>query len=89
MWLAIAASGRTTVIGPVMSLPSSRYDPYDAPYANPALLFRADGEATLSARDAANAILVPKATSTSTPPRISAPSLCDQPKHGRDDHASP
>ncbi|MEO0652796.1 MAG: hypothetical protein AAFZ65_19135, partial [Planctomycetota bacterium] len=37
----IAASGVPVVLGPVLSIPSSRYDPYDACYANAAVLHRA------------------------------------------------
>jgi len=38
---AIADEGVPVVVGPVLELPSSEYDPYDAPYANPAVLLRA------------------------------------------------
>ncbi len=38
---ALAKSGVPIVVGPVTSLPSSPYDPYDAPYANAAVLLRA------------------------------------------------
>jgi len=37
----LAASGLEVVIGPVLALPSSTFDPYDAPYANAAVLHRA------------------------------------------------
>ena len=37
----IAASGVEVVIGPVLALPRSEFDPYDAPYANAAVLHRA------------------------------------------------
>jgi imidazolonepropionase-like amidohydrolase len=37
----IAAAGVPVVIGPVLSVPSSRFDPYDATYANAAVLARA------------------------------------------------
>jgi imidazolonepropionase-like amidohydrolase len=38
---AIAESGVPVVLGPVLSVPSSRFDPYDAPYATAAVLHRA------------------------------------------------
>lgn len=38
---AIAASGLPVVVGTVTSLPRTRFDPYDAPYANAAVLARA------------------------------------------------
>jgi imidazolonepropionase-like amidohydrolase len=38
---AIARSGLPCVVGPVLALPRSRYDPYDAAYANAAVLARA------------------------------------------------
>ncbi|QDU65820.1 amidohydrolase family protein [Engelhardtia mirabilis] len=38
---AIQASGLPVVLGPVLSIPSSSYDPYDACYANAAVLHRA------------------------------------------------
>jgi imidazolonepropionase-like amidohydrolase len=37
----IAASGVGVVIGPVLALPASEFDPYDAPFANAAVLHRA------------------------------------------------
>jgi imidazolonepropionase-like amidohydrolase len=38
---AIARSGVPVAVGPVIALPSTRFDPYDAPYANAAVLARA------------------------------------------------
>jgi imidazolonepropionase-like amidohydrolase len=38
---ALAASGLAVVVGPVLALPSDRFDPYDAAYANAAVLQRA------------------------------------------------
>ncbi len=38
---ALAAAGISVVYGPVLDLPRSRFDPYDAPYATPAVLARA------------------------------------------------
>ena len=38
---AIAASGMPVVVGPILDVPGSQFDPYDASYANPALLQRA------------------------------------------------
>jgi imidazolonepropionase-like amidohydrolase len=37
----IAASGVPVVVGSVLALPASEFDPYDAPYANAAVLHRA------------------------------------------------
>ena len=38
---AIARDDVPVVVGPILERPSSEYDPYDAPYANPAVLMRA------------------------------------------------
>jgi imidazolonepropionase-like amidohydrolase len=38
---AIARAGVPVAVGPVLALPSSEFDPYDACYANPAVLHRA------------------------------------------------
>lgn len=48
---AIRASGLSVVVGPVLALPSSRYDPYDAAYANAAVLHRAGVEIAIMAQD--------------------------------------
>ena len=37
----IAESGLTVVVGPILTVPRSEFDPYDAGYANPAVLHRA------------------------------------------------
>ena len=50
----IAASGMTVAVGPVLSLPRSEYDPYDARYANPAVLARAGVPIALMYRDDEN-----------------------------------
>ncbi|MCZ6597861.1 MAG: amidohydrolase family protein, partial [Planctomycetota bacterium] len=51
---AIAESGLSVVVGPVLSLPSSRYDPYDACYANAAVLHRAGVPIALMSDDSGN-----------------------------------
>ncbi len=38
---ALAQAALPCVVGPVLALPRSRFDPYDAPYANAAVLLRA------------------------------------------------
>ena len=48
---AIRASGMSVVVGPVLALPSSDYDPYDAAYANAAVLHRAGIEIAIIAAD--------------------------------------
>ncbi len=48
---AIRASGLSVVVGPVLALPSSSYDPYDAAYANAAVLHRAGIEIAIMALD--------------------------------------
>lgn len=48
---AIRASGLSVVVGPVLALPSSQYDPYDAAYANAAVLNRAGIEIAIMAQD--------------------------------------
>jgi imidazolonepropionase-like amidohydrolase len=48
---AIRASGLPVVTGPVMALPASDYDPYDAAYANAAVLHRAGIEVAIMAVD--------------------------------------
>ncbi len=50
---AIAASGFPVVIGPVLDVPGS-YDPYDASYANPALLHRAGVPIAIMSDDSGN-----------------------------------
>lgn len=46
---AIAAAGIPVVVGPVTTLPTSEYDPYDAPYANAAVLSRAGVQVAIGA----------------------------------------
>lgn len=48
---AIRDSGSSVVVGPVLALPGSEYDPYDAPYANAAVLARAGIEVAIMAAD--------------------------------------
>ena len=50
----IAESGLTVVVGPVLSLPRSEYDPYDARYANAAVLVRAGVPIAIQCRDDEN-----------------------------------
>src|SRR5262249_2693338 len=38
---AIRASGMSVVVGPILDMPATDFDPYDAPYANAAVLHRA------------------------------------------------
>ena len=51
---AIAASGLPVVVGPVLRVPSSRYDPYDSCYANAAVLHRAGVPIAIMADDEEN-----------------------------------
>jgi imidazolonepropionase-like amidohydrolase len=51
---AIANEGVPVVVGPVLELPSTEYDPYDAPYANPAVLFRAGVKIAMQTSDDEN-----------------------------------
>ncbi len=51
---ALAASGMSVVVGPVLSLPSSRFDPYDAAFANAAVLHRAGVPLAIMSDDAEN-----------------------------------
>jgi len=50
----IAASGFPAVVGPVLTVPRSDYDPYDAGYANAALLHRAGVRIAIMAADGSN-----------------------------------
>jgi len=51
---AIKESGFPVVVGPVLTVPSSRYDPYDAGYANAAVLHRAGIPFAIMAQDRSN-----------------------------------
>lgn len=51
---ALAASGVPVVVGPVLSLPSSRFDPYDSDFANAAVLRRAGIAVALQTADNEN-----------------------------------
>ncbi len=51
---AIAAEGVPVVVGPVLTLPGSRFDPYDAPFANAAVLHRAGVEFAIMPADEEN-----------------------------------
>ena len=51
---AVAASGYPVVVGPVLTVPSSPYDPYDAGYANAAVLHRAGVPLAIMAADSGN-----------------------------------
>jgi imidazolonepropionase-like amidohydrolase len=48
---AIRSSGLSVVVGPVLTLPASDFDPYDAAYANAAVLQRAGIEIAIMAVD--------------------------------------
>jgi imidazolonepropionase-like amidohydrolase len=48
---AIKAAGVSVVVGPILTVPSSDYDPYDAAYANAAVLYRAGIEIAIMAVD--------------------------------------
>jgi len=50
----IARSGLPVVVGPVLALPGGRHDPYDAPYANAAVLARAGVQVALMSDDEEN-----------------------------------
>lgn len=51
---ALASAGLPVVVGPVLSVPSSEYDPYDACYANPAVLYRAGVRLAIQSDDGDN-----------------------------------
>ena len=51
---AIARAGVPVVVGPVLSVPRSEFDPYDAAYSNPAVLARAGVHVAIMANDGAN-----------------------------------
>lgn len=51
---AIADAGVPVVVGPVLSIPSSRFDPYDARFANAAALHRAGALVAIQAADSDN-----------------------------------
>ncbi|NOT32470.1 MAG: amidohydrolase family protein [Planctomycetes bacterium] len=48
---AIREAGLSVVVGPVLALPAADYDPYDAAYANAAVLHRAGVEIAIMAAD--------------------------------------
>jgi len=51
---AIAQSGLPVVVGPVLSVPRSEYDPYDSAYANAAVLHRAGIPFAIMSNDTEN-----------------------------------
>ena len=51
---AIAQSGFPVVVGPVLTVPRSEYDPYDAGYANPGVLHRAGVRFAIMTADGSN-----------------------------------
>ncbi len=51
---AIARAGVPVAVGPVIGVPASEYDPYDACYANPAVLHRAGVRVAITAGDGDN-----------------------------------
>ncbi|MEM7305692.1 MAG: amidohydrolase family protein [Planctomycetota bacterium] len=50
----IAAAGLPVVVGPVLDVPSSEFDPYDSSYANAAVLHRAGVEIAIMSNDDGN-----------------------------------
>ena len=56
---AIATSGVPVVVGPILTVPSSEYDPYDAGYANAAVLHRAGVPVAIMAADSSNTRSLP------------------------------
>lgn len=50
----LAAAGHPAVVGPVLTLPRSRFDPYESAYANPAVLARAGVDVALMSADREN-----------------------------------
>jgi len=61
---AIREAGCRVVVGPVLDLPSSRHDPYDATFANAAVLHRAGIEVALMADDDQNTRNLPQHAGT-------------------------
>ncbi|MDF1799160.1 MAG: amidohydrolase family protein, partial [Planctomycetota bacterium] len=55
----IAEEGFTVVVGPVLSLPGSEFEPYDARYANAAVLARAGVPVAIQSRDDENSRNLP------------------------------
>lgn len=60
---ALARANVPVVVGPVLSVPRSDYDPYDAVYANPAVLHRAGVFIAIMADDSENSRNTPFAAS--------------------------
>ncbi len=56
---AIRRSGVPVVVGPILTTPSTRYDPYDSGYANPAVIARAGIPFAIMAREGSNARNLP------------------------------
>lgn len=50
----LAAADIPVVVGPILDVPGSTYDPYDASYANPALLYRAGIDIAIMSDDSGN-----------------------------------
>lgn len=50
----IAAEGLPVVVGPVLAVPRGRFDPYDARYANAAVLYRAGVDVAIQSLDDEN-----------------------------------
>jgi len=51
---AIARADIQVVVGPILELPTTEYDPYDAPFANPAVLWRAGARIAIQTADEEN-----------------------------------
>lgn len=61
---AIAAARVPVVVGPVLGMPGSEYDPYDCAYSNPALLHRAGVDVAIAAFDTENPRVLPHHAAT-------------------------
>lgn len=60
----IAAARVPVVVGPVLGMPSSEYDPYDCAYSNPALLHRAGVDVAIASFDTENPRVLPHHAAT-------------------------
>jgi imidazolonepropionase-like amidohydrolase len=60
----IAAARVPVVVGPVLGMPSSEFDPYDCAYANPAVLHRAGVDVAIAAFDTENPRVLPHHAAT-------------------------
>ncbi|TAJ08147.1 MAG: hypothetical protein EPO68_15775 [Planctomycetota bacterium] len=60
----IAAARVPVVVGPVLGMPASEFDPYDCAYSNPALLHRAGVDVAIAAFDTENPRVLPHHAAT-------------------------